>query len=154
MITPIDFPHDKLGYVLSGKQREQIQKYDTRDTFDGRMLTRGVRDSSTVYFDVDIKVMQSKSLFFAIWLRSVSNGEEFKITLNTESGLTEHTCRWDTMPLTPQEGDNFYVYSGVLYCDALNNGVEEATDDQLCLYWNVGECIGNLDRTVNVEWPA
>lgn len=154
MTIPVDFPHEKLGYLLVGKQRELMQNYDTSENFDGRMLTRGVRDSSTVYFDVSIKVLQANSIIMAIWLDRVKNGEEFKITLKTEGGMIEHTCRWQEMPLAPNESDNFYTYSGVLYSDQLKTGVEDATEDEKDLVWNLAQDANPLDRAVNEEWPS
>ena len=149
-----DFPHDKLGYALVGKKRQQLQNYDTRDTLDGRMLTRGVRDSSTVYFDVQIKVMQPLSIIFAIWLEQVKNGESFKIKLNTEGGMIEHTCIWEEVPLDPSESDNFYVYSGTLYSEQLKTGLEDATEEQIDLLWNVAYGANPIAVAVNEEWPT
>ena len=154
MAISTDFPHDKLGYVLTGKKRTQLQNYDTRTTFDGQMLTRGVRDSSTVYFDVQIKVTQELALIFAIWLRSVKNGESFKITLNTESGMNEQTCKWAELPLSPQENDNHWIYSGVMYADVMSDPINDATDEQIDLVYNLGTDINPLDRLVNDEWPT
>lgn len=115
MAISTDFPHDKLGYLITGKKRNSLQNYDTRTTFDGRLITRGVRNSSTTYFDVKIKVTQELALIFAIWLRRVNEGQSFNITLNTDNGMVNKVCKWAELPLSPQENDNHWIYSGVLY---------------------------------------
>ena len=61
MPIPIDYPHDILPAPLVGKQRSVQQKYDTRDNFDGKMLPRKKRNSSTVYFNVSFS--SSSSVF-------------------------------------------------------------------------------------------
>lgn len=149
-----DFPHDQLGSVLVGKSRSQLQNYDVRDAFDGSMLTRESKQSSSALFDVQIKVTQSLASVFSSWISTVKNGESFKITLNTESGMNDQTCKWAELPLSPQENDNYWIYSGVMYADEISDPINDATDEQIDLVYNLGTDINPLDRLVNDEWPT
>ena len=73
MPIPIDYPHDLLPAPLIGKQRSVQQKYDTRENFDGKMLTRKKRDSSRVYFDVSVFIPYGKSQLMALLLEGVDD---------------------------------------------------------------------------------
>ena len=92
MPIPIDYPHDILPAPLVGKQRSVQQKNDNRDNFDGKMLTRKKRNSSTVYFNVSFLIPYEKTQLMALWLEGVDEGQQFKMSLKTEGGFNDYNC--------------------------------------------------------------
>lgn len=156
MPIPIDYPHDLLPAPLIGKQRSVQQTYDTRENFDGKMLTRKKRDSSTVYFNVSFLVPYEKSQLMALWLEGVDDGQSFKMTLKTEGGFNEYTCKWKDAPINPTESNGYYTYSGAIYADKLLQGWEDSTEQEKDDYWDLlaaNNGYDPLDIAVNERWP-
>ena len=156
MPIPIDYPHEYLPAPSVGKQREVQQKGDPRDNFDGKMLWRKKRNSSTVYFEVSFLVPYEQSQLMALWLEGVDNGQQFKMELKTEGGFNEYTCTWKTPPINPTEANGYYIYSGTLYADKLLQGWEGSTDQEKNDYWDLLTANGGydpLDIAINERWP-
>lgn len=156
MPIPIDYPHDLLPAPLVGKQRSVQQTYDTRENFDGKMLTRKNRDSSTVYFDVSFLVPYEKTVLMALWLEGVDDATPFKMTLKTEGGFNEYNCTWKDVPLSPNESNGYYTYTGTIYADKLLQGWENSTEQEKDDYWDylvANDFYDPLDIAVNERWP-
>jgi hypothetical protein len=156
MPIPYDFPHELLGAPLIGKQRQTQQKYDTRRNFDGKSLKRKKRGTSTVYFEVQFLVPAAKLPLMALWLETKDQGQDFKITLQSEGGFNEYTAFWDVMPDNPSESQGYYTYSGTLYADKLLQGWEDATDAEKDEFYDFVAQGGpnSLEITVNENWPS
>lgn len=155
MTIPIDYPLGILPAPLVGKSRSQIENFDLRDNFDGRQISRQVRNTSPVFFDVQFRVQKYQALQFQIWLENVSNFEPFTIPLKTEGGTIDHVCQIQNPRSTPQESrGDVYTYSFTLYAEQLNNGLNTATDDEKDLIFNLGNDASLLAETVNEEWPT
>ena len=155
MAIPTDYPTDKLPPPLVGKSRRQLQNYDVRDTFDGNAVKRQVRNSSPVYFDVSFRVRAVDRAVFSIWLEQVSNGESFVIPLATEGGVIDHTCFFTELPLSPsEESGDVYTFSGEVFAQQLNNGLNTATDEEKELIFELGNDVSLLAQTVNESWPT
>lgn len=156
MAIPTDYPHGILPEPLIGKQRNVMQKFDTRQNFDGVDIVRPLHDYSTVYFDVSFLVPVNKKPLFALWLTKVDLGQDFKITLQTEGGFNEYTAHWTVVPENPSESQGYYTYSGTLYADQLLQGWEDATEDELDDFWDftVEGGANPLAITVNENWPS
>ena len=156
MPIPIDYPHDILPAPLVGKQRTEQQKYDARENFDGKMLTRKKRDSSTVYFNVSFLVTYEQSQLMALWLEGVDDGQQFKMDLKTEGGFNQYTCTWKTPPINPTESNGYYTYTGELYADKLLQGWEDTDQATKDAFWDLLTASGGydpLDIAVNERWP-
>ncbi|QDP48168.1 MAG: hypothetical protein Unbinned6437contig1000_22 [Prokaryotic dsDNA virus sp.] len=156
MAIPTDYPHGILPDPLIGKQRSVMQKFDTRENFDGKSIVRPKRDFSTVYFDVSFLIAESKKQLFALWLTKVDKGQNFKISLKTEGGFNEYTVHWTVVPENPREFQGYYTYQGTLYADQLLQGFEGATEADLNAYWKilVDGGVNPLAITVNENWPS
>lgn len=155
MAIPTNYPHGILPAPLIGKQRSVMQKFDTRQNFDGKSIIRPKRDFSTVYFDISFLVVESKKALFALWLTKVNKGQNFKITLKTEGGLNEYTCHFTETPENPSESQGYYTYSGTIYAEQLLQGWEGAADNELDEYWDflANNGVNSLAITVNENWP-
>jgi len=156
MPIPIDYPHDILPAPLIGKQRSVQQKYDARDNFDGKMLTRKKRDSSTVYFNVSFLMPYEKTQLMALWLEGVDGGQQFKMSLKTEGGFNDYNCKWKKPPINPTESNGYYTYDGVIYADKLLQGWEDSTQQEKDDYWDLltsNNGYDPLDIAINERWP-
>lgn len=156
MPIPIDYPHDILPAPLVGKQRTEQQKYDARENFDGKMLTRKKRDSSTVYFNVSFLVPYEQSQLMALWLEGVDDGQKFMMDLKTEGGFNQYTCTWKTPPINPTEANGYYTYTGELYADKLLQGWEDTDQATKDAFWDLltaNDGYDPLDIAVNERWP-
>ena len=156
MPIPIDYPHDILPAPLIGKQRSVQQKNDNRDNFDGKMLTRKKRDSSTVYFNVSFLIPYEKTQLMALWLEGVDEGQQFKMSLKTEGGFNDYNCKWKTSPINPTESNGYYTYDGVIYADKLLQGWEDKTQQEKDDYWDLltsNNGYDPLDIAINERWP-
>lgn len=156
MPIPIDYPHDILPAPLVGKQRSVQQKYDTRDNFDGKMLPRKKRNSSTVYFNVSFLIPYEKTQLMALWLDGVDEGQQFKMSLKTEGGFNDYNCKWKNPPINPTESNGYYTYDGVIYADKLLQGWEDNTQQEKDDYWDLltsNNGYDPLDIAINERWP-
>lgn len=154
---PVAYPFTIRSILRANKSRTQPAQFAMTEPRRGAAYAQATGTDVPVFWDVAFRFTQDEAIAFQLWVRVILRGglDEFTMSIRTEFGMVEHTCRFLPDSLLPATEDGpLFSYTATIMARKLviPEGYTEAAELIVGLP-DLRTWLSPLDQTVNDAMP-